>query len=175
MKTCLAVLAIIGLLFFGLGTSAYGGNASGGPPSLTENEGNCESVGPYCPECKECKECKEECEEECEEECGEVCKECVECKEGKECEECEDECSDEDLKNAYQQGYLAGLIAGSAGECGELPSCEPATLSPELVLTVPLVKYDHLFGEITIWLEFKFDSVDEEKILFELTDFGMVD
>ncbi|MBF0112676.1 MAG: carboxypeptidase regulatory-like domain-containing protein [Desulfamplus sp.] len=53
--------------------------------------------------------------------------------------------------------------------------CELSTLSQDLMLNVPIIKYDvPLLDTIYIWADLKFTPTNDNKIFFELKDYGII-
>ncbi|MBF0260152.1 MAG: carboxypeptidase regulatory-like domain-containing protein [Desulfamplus sp.] len=92
------------------------------------------------------------------------------------------DCNEDDINHAYSNGHKAGYDEGyekGKRECtneGNDNGCANATLSQNLILHIPMIKYDvPLLDTIYIWADLKFTPMDEKGIFFELTDYGMND
>lgn len=68
----------------------------------------------------------------------------------------------------YDEGYQDGIATCTNEDNG-------ITLSPELNMHVPMIRYSTLLGDLKLWGDFEFTSGENGELLWELVDFGEIE
>lgn len=92
---------------------------------------------------------------------------------------CEQDFTQADLNEKYQEGFDDGVASVDVTGCEDCPPCADEdtgiTLSPELNMHVPMMRYNTLLGDLKLWGNFEFAPGENGELLWKLTEYGEVE